>query len=64
LENLDTEVDINRVWETIRDIKISAKKSLSWIEEVQVMVQPRTLTFIRTQKTSQTAGATGFKQNK
>jgi hypothetical protein len=29
LENLDTEVDINRVWETIRDIKISAKKSLS-----------------------------------
>jgi hypothetical protein len=29
LENLDTEVDFNRVWETIREnIKISAKESL------------------------------------
>jgi hypothetical protein len=28
-ENLDTEMDINRTWETIReDIRISAKESL------------------------------------
>jgi hypothetical protein len=33
LENLDYEVDINRVWETIRvDIKISAKESLGYHE--------------------------------
>jgi hypothetical protein len=33
LENLDTEVDINRAWETIREnIKISAKKSLGYYE--------------------------------
>jgi hypothetical protein len=31
LENLDTEVDINKVWETIREnIKISAKDSLGY----------------------------------
>jgi hypothetical protein len=31
LENLDDDVDINRVWETItEDIKISAKKSLGY----------------------------------
>jgi hypothetical protein len=31
LENLDTEVDINRAWETIRDnIKTSAKESLGY----------------------------------
>jgi hypothetical protein len=31
LENVDTEVDINRIWETIRGkIKISAKESLSY----------------------------------
>jgi hypothetical protein len=30
---LDAEVDINRVWETIRDnIKISVKESLSYYE--------------------------------
>jgi hypothetical protein len=33
LENLDTEVDINRAWETIREkIKISAKESLRYYE--------------------------------
>jgi hypothetical protein len=33
LENLDTEVDINRAWETIREnIKISAKESLGYYE--------------------------------
>jgi hypothetical protein len=33
LENLDTEVDINRAWETIREnIKISAKESLGCYE--------------------------------
>jgi hypothetical protein len=33
LENLDTEIDINRAWETIRDnIKISAKESLGYYE--------------------------------
>jgi hypothetical protein len=33
LENLETEVDINRAWETIRGyIKISAKASLSYSE--------------------------------
>jgi hypothetical protein len=32
-ENLDTEVDINRAWETIREnIKISAKESLGYYE--------------------------------
>jgi hypothetical protein len=33
LENLDTEVDIKRAWETIREnIKISAKASLCYYE--------------------------------
>jgi hypothetical protein len=33
LENLDTEVDINRAWETIREnIRISAKESLGYCE--------------------------------
>jgi hypothetical protein len=33
LENLDTEVNINTVWETIREnIKISAKESLGYYE--------------------------------
>jgi hypothetical protein len=33
LENLDTEEDINRAWETIREnIKISAKESLGYHE--------------------------------
>jgi hypothetical protein len=33
LDNLDTEVDINRAWETIREnIKISAKESLGYYE--------------------------------
>jgi hypothetical protein len=33
LENLDTTVDINRAWETIREnIKISAKESLGYYE--------------------------------
>jgi hypothetical protein len=33
LENLDTEVDINRAWETIREhIKISAKEGLGYYE--------------------------------
>jgi hypothetical protein len=33
LENLDTEVDIDRAWETIREnIKISAKESLGYYE--------------------------------
>jgi hypothetical protein len=33
LENIDTEVDINRVWETIREnIKISAKERLGYHE--------------------------------
>jgi hypothetical protein len=33
LENLDTEVDINRTWETTREsMKISAKESLGYYE--------------------------------
>jgi flagellar biosynthesis/type III secretory pathway chaperone len=33
LENFDSEVDINRAWETIREnIKISAKESLGYYE--------------------------------
>jgi hypothetical protein len=33
LENLDTEVDVNRAWETIREnIKIPAKESLDYYE--------------------------------
>jgi hypothetical protein len=33
LEHLDTEVDINRAWETIREsIKMSAKESLDYYE--------------------------------
>jgi hypothetical protein len=33
LENLDTEVDINRAWETIRqNINISSKESLGYYE--------------------------------
>jgi hypothetical protein len=33
LENLDTEVDVNKAWETIREnIKISAKESLAYYE--------------------------------
>jgi hypothetical protein len=33
LENLDTEMDVNRVWETIRkNIKICAKESLGYYE--------------------------------
>jgi hypothetical protein len=33
LENLDTEVDVNKAWETIREnIKISAKESLGYYE--------------------------------
>jgi hypothetical protein len=33
LENLDNEVDINRVWEAVREnIKISAEESLSYYE--------------------------------
>jgi hypothetical protein len=35
LENLDSEVDVNKAWETIRDnIKISAKeKHKPWFDE-------------------------------
>jgi hypothetical protein len=33
LENLDTEVDVNKAWETIREnINISAKESLGYYE--------------------------------
>jgi hypothetical protein len=33
LENSDTEVDVNRAWETIREnIKISAKEGLGYYE--------------------------------
>jgi hypothetical protein len=33
LENLDTEVDINRIWETIREnIKVTAKNTLGYHE--------------------------------
>jgi hypothetical protein len=33
LENIDTEVDINRAWKTIREnIKISAKESVGYYE--------------------------------
>jgi hypothetical protein len=33
LENLDTEVDINRAWETIRkNVKISAKGSIGYYQ--------------------------------
>jgi hypothetical protein len=33
LENLDTEVDVGKSWETIREnIKISAKESLGYYE--------------------------------
>jgi hypothetical protein len=33
LENSDSEVDVNRAWETIREnIKISAKESLGYYE--------------------------------
>jgi hypothetical protein len=33
LENLDTEVDLNRAWDTIREkIKLSAKESLGYYE--------------------------------
>jgi hypothetical protein len=33
LENLDTEVDINKAWETIREnIKVSAEKSLGYYQ--------------------------------
>jgi hypothetical protein len=33
LENIDTEVDVNKAWETIREnIKISAKESLGYYE--------------------------------
>jgi hypothetical protein len=33
LENLDTEVEINKAWETIREnIKISARESLGYYE--------------------------------
>jgi hypothetical protein len=33
LENLDTEVDVNKAWETVREnIKISAKESLDCYE--------------------------------
>jgi 50S ribosomal subunit-associated GTPase HflX len=33
LENLDTEVDVHKAWETIREkIKISAKESLGYYE--------------------------------
>jgi hypothetical protein len=33
LENLDTKVDVNKPWETIREnIKISAKESLGYYE--------------------------------
>jgi hypothetical protein len=33
LENLDTEGDVNKAWETIREnIKISAKESLGYYE--------------------------------
>jgi hypothetical protein len=33
LENLDTEVDINSAWETIREnLKISAKENLDYYE--------------------------------
>jgi hypothetical protein len=36
LEDLDTEVEINTIWETIReDIKISAKESLGYYEPKQ-----------------------------
>jgi hypothetical protein len=33
LENLDTEVDVNKAWETIREnIKISAKETIGYYE--------------------------------
>jgi hypothetical protein len=32
LEDLDTEVEVNSAWETIRDNKISAKESLGYFE--------------------------------
>jgi phosphomevalonate kinase len=36
LENLDTEADVNKAWETVRqNIKISAKESLSYYEPMK-----------------------------
>jgi hypothetical protein len=32
LENLDTEVDVNKAWETRENIKISAKESIGYYE--------------------------------
>jgi hypothetical protein len=34
LENLDTEVEVNKAWEAIREnIKVSAKESLGYYED-------------------------------
>jgi hypothetical protein len=55
MENIDTEVDINRAWETITEnIKMSAKASLGYYE-----LKKRKPWF--NEETSQTAVVTGSK---
>ena len=65
-ENLDTEVDINKGWETIREnIKISAMKSLGYkTEETQAMAWWRMLKIIRPKKISEIAMVAGSMGNK
>jgi hypothetical protein len=62
LENLDTEVDINRAWETITEnIKISAKESVGYYE-----LKKHKPWFEEgcSKETSQTAVVKGSKRNK
>jgi predicted transcriptional regulator len=49
LEDLDSEVEVNSAWETIReDIKISAKESLRYYEQKkQAMVRRRMFKILR-----------------
>jgi hypothetical protein len=64
---LDTEGDVNKAWETIREnIKISAKECLGYYEpkNKKTMVRRRMLRIIRQKETRQIAVVTRFKRSK
>jgi hypothetical protein len=66
LENLDTEVGINRAWETIREnIKISAREGVAYeLKNHKPWFDERCSKLLVKRKHSQIAMVTGFKRNK
>jgi hypothetical protein len=67
LEDLDTGVDINSAWETIREnIKISIKESLSYYElrKHKPWLDEGGLMLLEQKETSQIAVVTASKRNK